>query len=130
MKIGIPEFYSGKTVLVTGCTGYVGKVVLEKLMRSCPEIKHIYVMVRPKKGVSLLKRLDEIFKYEIFEPYFIANPAMRKGWKTKISPFGGDLLMTGLGMNKEDAEILNKQVNIVINCAASVSFFDPILDAL
>jgi alcohol-forming fatty acyl-CoA reductase len=37
--IEIPEFYCGKTLLVTGCTGFVGKVVLEKLMRSCPGIK-------------------------------------------------------------------------------------------
>lgn len=87
-------------------------------------------MVRPKKGVSLLKRLDEIFKSEIFEPYFVANPHMRKGWKSKIVPLGGDLTLNGLGMNKEDAENLNKKIDVVINCAASVNFDDPILDAL
>jgi len=128
--LDIPEFYSNKTIVVTGCTGFVGKVVLEKLMRSCPNFKCIYVLVRPKKGVSLLKRLDEIFKSEIFDPYFVANPAMRKGWRNVIFPLGGDLTMTELGLNKEHQEVLLKKADVVINCAASVNFDDPILDAL
>lgn len=35
-KIGIKEFYAGKNVLLSGCTGFLGKVVLEKLLRTCP----------------------------------------------------------------------------------------------
>ena len=67
----IAEYYNHKTLLITGCTGFVGKVVLEKIMRSCcPGVKRIYILMRPKKGVSLMKRVDEIFKYDLFEPYF------------------------------------------------------------
>lgn len=31
--LGIKEFYAGKTILITGVTGFVGKVVLEKIIR-------------------------------------------------------------------------------------------------
>jgi fatty acyl-CoA reductase len=51
--IDIPSFYAHKTVLLTGATGFVGKVVLEKIMRSCPNFKRIYLMVRPKKSQSI-----------------------------------------------------------------------------
>ena len=40
------DFYANKNVFLTGCTGFVGKVVLEKLLRSCPNIGKIFVMVR------------------------------------------------------------------------------------
>ena len=37
-RIEIKKFYAGKKVLLSGCTGFLGKVILEKLLRSCPEI--------------------------------------------------------------------------------------------
>lgn len=48
----VKEFYKNKTVFVTGTTGFVGKVVLEKILRSLGEFKMLYIMVRAKKGVS------------------------------------------------------------------------------
>jgi len=48
--VSIPEYYEGKNVLLTGATGFMGKVLLEKLLRSCPKVKAVYVLVRPKAG--------------------------------------------------------------------------------
>jgi fatty acyl-CoA reductase len=50
----IKEFYKDKTIFITGTTGFVGKVVLEKILRTLPDFKRIYIMVRPKKGMSNL----------------------------------------------------------------------------
>ena len=61
------NFYAGKTVLLTGATGFLGKVMLEKLLRSLPEIKKIFVMIRPRKNVTIEERLiSTIFSSEIF----------------------------------------------------------------
>ena len=38
----IKEFYSGKTILLAGCSGFVGKVVLEKFLRVLSSTKKIY----------------------------------------------------------------------------------------
>jgi fatty acyl-CoA reductase len=57
----IKGFYKDKTIFITGTTGFVGKVVLEKIMRSLGNYKKIYIMVRQKKGMTDLQRLEEIF---------------------------------------------------------------------
>ncbi|XP_033180374.1 LOW QUALITY PROTEIN: fatty acyl-CoA reductase 1-like [Bombus impatiens] len=41
------EFYAGSGILVTGATGFVGKGLLEKLIRMCPRIAAIFILIRP-----------------------------------------------------------------------------------
>jgi alcohol-forming fatty acyl-CoA reductase len=44
------NFFDEKNVLISGATGFVGKVLVEKLLRSCASIKSIYILVRTKKN--------------------------------------------------------------------------------
>jgi fatty acyl-CoA reductase len=44
----------------------------------------------------------------------------------KIVPVIGDLIIEGLGMSKEDRQMLVENCNVIINCAASVSFNEPL----
>ena len=37
-------------VFVAGATGFVGSVVLEQLLRICPTVKRVYVLIRDKRG--------------------------------------------------------------------------------
>lgn len=126
----IKEFYKDKIIFITGTTGFVGKVVLEKIMRSLPDFDKLYIMVRSKKGMSDQQRLHEIFQSELFGPYFKANPEMRKGWPLKCIAMAGDLTLKGLGLSDENREILLTKAHVIINCAASVNFDDPVQDAL
>ena len=75
MGLNIKEFYAGKTIFLTGTTGFVGKVVLEKIMRSLPDFKKIFIMVRAKKGMTVRQRFEnEILSSEIFVPHFEKDP--------------------------------------------------------
>lgn len=56
----IQQFYENSTVFVTGATGFIGRLVVEKLLRVVDNIK-IYILIRPKKGKEIEKRLEEIF---------------------------------------------------------------------
>lgn len=53
----IREFYNGKVLLITGTTGFLGKVILEKFFRSVNNFKRMYLLVRPKKGVEIMDRI-------------------------------------------------------------------------
>jgi fatty acyl-CoA reductase len=39
----IANFYKDRSVFITGATGFMGKVLVEKLLRSCDGVKNIYV---------------------------------------------------------------------------------------
>lgn len=57
----IQEFYYGQTIFITGGTGFMGKLLIEKLLRTCPGVTSIYLLVRPKKGKDVHQRTEEIF---------------------------------------------------------------------
>lgn len=57
----IVEFYRDKCVFVTGATGFLGKILVEKLLRASEDIQTIYILVRDKKGKDIHTRMDEIY---------------------------------------------------------------------
>lgn len=56
----IPEYFSGKSIFITGASGFMGKVLIEKLLRSCPDLKHLYLLMRGKRGVDSESRLQKL----------------------------------------------------------------------
>lgn len=60
--ITISDVFKDTSVLISGGTGFMGKVITEKLLRACPDIKHIYLLIREKKGKNLHQRLDDILQ--------------------------------------------------------------------
>lgn len=43
------------------CIGFMGKVIIDKLLRTCPGIENIYLLIRKKKGKDIHTRIDELF---------------------------------------------------------------------
>ncbi|XP_026669807.1 putative fatty acyl-CoA reductase CG8306 [Ceratina calcarata] len=65
----IRNFYAGKHVFLTGCTGFYGGLILEKLLRTCTEIGNVYIMTREKKGFSVQERMERFFKKDVSKLY-------------------------------------------------------------
>lgn len=61
----IADYYAGKSVLITGATGFMGKVLVEKLLRSCPRVSALYLLVRPKAGQSMQERVADMMKCKV-----------------------------------------------------------------
>lgn len=102
----IQEFYKDSVIFMTGSTGFLGQVMLEKLLRSCPEISTIYVLVRNKKGKNVDSRVEEIFDDVIFDRMKKECPK----YKHKVIGVAGDCSLPNLGMSQQDMNKLIDQV--------------------
>ncbi|KAL1463625.1 hypothetical protein WDU94_015363 [Cyamophila willieti] len=112
----IPKWYAGRSVLVTGGTGFMGKVLLEKLLRSCPDIRKVYILCRAKRGLTPKARLTEFSKLPVFERLRNENPSQL----SKLHIIEGDILQPNLGIKDQDILLLQEEVSIVFNGAASL----------
>ncbi|VEN34703.1 unnamed protein product [Callosobruchus maculatus] len=122
----IPEYFSGKDIFLTGGTGFVGKVLIEKLLRSCPDVRTIYVLVRSKRGKTLKERREDIIKAELFDIIRKENPSNLD----KVKCISGDVKKLKLGISEEDERLITSKVNIIYHVAASVRFDDPLREAI
>ena len=61
----IQSFYKDKTIFITGVSGFIGKVLVEKLLYSCSDLNKIYVLMRSKRGRNYDNRLEDIFKLPV-----------------------------------------------------------------
>lgn len=71
--VSIAGYYAGKDILITGATGFMGKVLVEKLFRSCPDVKNIYILVRPKAGQSTQERIEDMMKCKVNKLLLISD---------------------------------------------------------
>lgn len=121
-KSSIASFYQDRSILITGATGFMGKVLVEKLLRSCSDIKTIYLLLRPKEGHEAKQRLEELLKAKLFERVKKEQP----GAISKLVPIHGDLTSAGLGISMSDVKLLVDNVSIVFHSAATVKFDEPL----
>lgn len=64
MQTSVTETFRDGTVLVTGSTGFLGKILVEKLLRSCP-IQSVAILVRGKKGLTADQRVSKIYENSV-----------------------------------------------------------------
>nr|CAD7199535.1 unnamed protein product [Timema douglasi] len=118
----LQEFYRNCNLFVTGGTGFIGKVLIEKLLRSCPAINKIYVIIRPKRSKSPEERKEELIKCSVFDVLKAINPDFHQ----KLVMVPGDISLPKLGLSSSDYEMLTQQVNIILHLAATVKFDEKI----
>ena len=51
-NMSVLEFYKGKIIFITGTSGFLGKVILEKCLRVLTDVEKIFLLIRSKSGES------------------------------------------------------------------------------
>lgn len=62
----VSNFYKDSVVFITGGTGFIGKVLIEKLLREF-NIKRIYLLVRIKNNMTVDERLEQFFQESVIK---------------------------------------------------------------
>ncbi|KAH8368975.1 hypothetical protein KR200_001177 [Drosophila serrata] len=125
MECGIQEFYKDKVVFLTGATGFLGKVIIEKLLRAT-DVKRIYAMARPKRYLDIQARFQAWQEDPLFEVLLKSKPLALQ----RVSTIAGDCIEHDLGISIKDRQLLASEVQIFIHGAATVRFNEPLSIAL
>lgn len=51
-SLSIRDYYRGKTVLITGCTGFIGSILLTIILAKLPEVRRVYCLYRTQPGIK------------------------------------------------------------------------------
>jgi alcohol-forming fatty acyl-CoA reductase len=125
------EAYRGKTVLVTGGTGFLGTALVEKMLRSLPALGRLYLLVRPSRERGAKERFEkDVLGSGAFSRLReeLGATAFTERVAGKVRVLEGDVHADSLGLSTEELHELSREVDAVVHSAASVVFDAP-LDA-
>jgi nucleoside-diphosphate-sugar epimerase len=127
------QHLSGKQVLITGTTGFLGKVVLEKLIRAVPDIGGIHLLIRGNRAYSDARSrfLNEIASSSVFDRLRQDdNEAFENFIDTRIHCITGEVTKPRFGLEAPAFRELAGSIDAFINSAASVNFREELDKAL
>ena len=70
----IADFYKDRSIFITGSTGFMGKILVEKLLSACPDVHKIYLLMRPLSGRDVQSRLQVLIDNQVLDYHFITRP--------------------------------------------------------
>ena len=133
----IVTYLRGKTLLITGATGFLAKAVVEKILRCAPEVGRIYLVVRSrrKKDGTTLSAAERVEEEILRSAAFARLRGMHGGrfaevMAEKVHAVEGDLTLDHIGLEPDLYQRLAEEVDVVLTCAASVTFDEEIDAAL
>jgi hypothetical protein len=131
-QLGVHETYRGRTLMLIGFTGFIGKVWLAKLLEHIPEVEKVYLLIRRQRSNSGQKRFDKILlESPLFDPLheklgdefdqFIAR---------KVEVIEGDISLPDLGIAPEKLGELKSGLDLIVNSSGLTDFNPDLRQAL
>ncbi|KAA8550177.1 hypothetical protein F0562_001861 [Nyssa sinensis] len=126
MELGsVIQFLENRTILVTGATGFLAKIFVEKILRVQPNVKKLYLLLRAADTKSATQRLhNEVIAKDLFRVLKEKMGAnLNSLISVKVTPVAGDITCENLGVKDSNlVEEMWKEVDVVVNLAATTNF--------
>ncbi|MEL6340357.1 MAG: AMP-binding protein [Myxococcota bacterium] len=127
------ERYAHSRVVLTGTTGFLGKVVLAMLLERYPTIERIYPLIRPGASDKARERFDKtVATSPALEPLRQQHgDGFADFLNQKVQPVDGNITRDDCGLSSETLALFQSEgVDLIINSAGLVDFDPPIDQAL
>lgn len=131
-RISILNQYQERHILLTGATGFLGKVLLAMMLDRLPNIGCIYVLIRRNKQYSALERfIQETLSSPVFSTLQKKQQAEFTNFITqRVRVLEGDVTLPDLGLNAALTQHLQENIDLVINAAGLIDFSPDIRHGL
>jgi long-chain acyl-CoA synthetase len=127
--------YAGKTLLVTGSTGFLAKALVAKVLRDLPDTRLVLLIrERTRPGGDVVPASDRLRREVLGSSAFRRlrselGDGFERTLAARVRAIQGDLTRPGLGLSPDDAQVL-AAVDVVVNSAATVVFDEELDKAL
>eukprot|EP00854_Cymbomonas_tetramitiformis_P003210 gene3210-4056_t len=123
---GVPDissFLKGKTLLISGATGFLAKVLVEKILHEQPEVQRVYLLIQPTTSNTAEERLEQLMEAAVFNRLRDTHgDSYRAFMQSKLSAVSGTIAKDGLGLLSDVAQALQNEVDVVVHSAATTTF--------
>jgi len=130
--VSVTQALSGRRILLTGASGFVGKVWLCMLLDKVPEVGRVYVLMRGKKKQSARERFEAMVNDSYaFKPLHDRHgEGLSRFLSERIEVVSGDVSVPGLGIDAAIAQRIVRDLDLVVHVAGQVDFNPELSDAL
>jgi fatty acyl-CoA reductase len=118
-QASVRDRLSGRHVLLTGATGFVGEALLHLLLTEVPDAR-LSVLVRPRGSTPAADRVSALLGKPIFADAVASAGGVEELLADRVAVVSGDV---------SDPPPLPADLDAVVHCAGDVSFDPPVDEA-
>ncbi|XP_030453950.1 fatty acyl-CoA reductase 3-like [Syzygium oleosum] len=126
MEMGsVIQFLENKTILVTGATGFLAKIFLEKILRVQPNVKKFFLLLRASDAKAAAHRFqNEVISKDLFR---VLKEKCGSDFNAlvseKVTIVPGDIIYDDLGVKDSSLrQQMVDQIDAIVNLAATTKF--------
>ncbi|MFZ0922757.1 MAG: SDR family oxidoreductase [Candidatus Acidiferrales bacterium] len=131
-RLSVREALRGKSILLAGATGFIGKVWLASLLEDVPDVGKLYLLIRHHSSTSSVARfsrvLDESPVFENLAKQY--GPRFHEFLAERIEVIDGDLSKPMLGLDEATSAKLARRLDLIVNSSGLTDFNPDLRDAL
>lgn len=127
--LDVDETLAGKELLVTGVTGFLGKVWVCELLCKTPDVGHLYLLIRGQRRTSALDRFRRIAERSpAFRPLREAHgDGLGAFLRERVTVLDGDVSRPLCGFDDATVSMLAPRLDAIVHFAGLTDFNpDPV----